>query len=236
MTEHRTLDWIPRFDEKSRAYPIRATIGTVIDQPRVWSPPPFVLDQGREGACVGFGWTGELIGSPYPDPYATVEVGERYARSLYRAAQVIDEWEGEDYEGTSVLAGAKALKARGLINEYRWAFSIGEVRDALITTGPVVVGVPWFDGMYETDANGIVSIGGDLVGGHCLFVYEYHPAKRLPGDWYGRHRVFRWRNSWGPEYGLKGSGYVHYDDLAKLLEWGGEACVPVTRSRVRLTA
>jgi hypothetical protein len=235
MTE-RTLDWVPRYDERSRDHRVRSFLReypNVPDTARTWRPG-FVLDQGREGACVGFGWTGELIGSPSPDPYVLATGATTYARSVYREAQQIDEWEGENYEGTSVLAGAKVVQRTGLIGGYKWAFTIEEVRDAIITMGPVVIGVNWYSDMYDTDKHGVVKIGGDLVGGHCLFVYEYHPRKRLPGDWFGRHRVFRWRNSWGLHYGIGGSGYIHYDDLARLLREGGEACVPVDRKMVRL--
>jgi hypothetical protein len=236
MTE-RTLDWVPRYDERSRDFAIRTTINArgapVPDTARLWRPG-FVLDQGREGACVGYGWTGELIGAPRPDPYVLLSGATNFAKQVYRGAQRIDEWEGENYEGTSVLAGAKVVRDLNLIGSYRWAFSIEDVRDALITTGPVVIGVNWYSGMYDTDRNGIVRVSGDLVGGHCLFLYEYHPRKRLPGDWFGRHRVFRWRNSWGPSYGHDGSGYIHWNDLKRLLAEGGEACVPIDRKTVRL--
>ena len=234
MTE-RTLDWIPRYDERSRDFRVRSLLTNfaVPDVARTWRPG-LVLDQGREGACVGFGWTGELLCSPFPDPYTGIQRADTYARALYRDAQRIDEWEGESYEGTSVLAGAKVVRQRGFMDEYRWAFTVDEVRDAIVTLGPVVIGVNWYSGMYDTDKHGIVDVSGDLVGGHCLFIYEYHPRKRLPGDWWGRHRVFRWRNSWGPTYGTNGSGYIRYDDLARLLREGGEACVPVDRKMVRL--
>ncbi len=229
------LDWNPTHDPKSQNYPIRALMGTVVpDEPRMWAPGA-VLDQGREGACVGFGWTGELLASPKPDPYTTSEEGSGYALGVYREAQRIDEWAGEDYSGTSVLAGAKVIHQRSLITNYRWAFSVEDVRDAIITNGPVVIGIPWYEEMYWTADSGLVTVGGDLVGGHCILLTGYHPSMRIPGEPYSaRYKVFRWRNSWGPSYGRNGNGYVRYEDLRVLLSGWGEACVPVGRQMVRL--
>jgi hypothetical protein len=63
------------------------------------------LDQGKEGACVGFAWSHELAAYP-----VRVEVDDEFARSkIYAEAQKIDEWPGEAYHGTSVLAGAKVV-------------------------------------------------------------------------------------------------------------------------------
>lgn len=233
--EDPRLDWVSMHDPKSQNYPIRAVMGSAVeDKPKMWRPGA-VLDQGREGACVGFGWAGELIGSPRPDPYTTSDEGNNYALTIYREAQRIDEWPGEDYDGTSVLAGAKVVHSRGLIEGYRWAFSIDDVRDAIITEGMVVVGIPWYDAMYDTRPSGLVEVGGDLVGGHCILLTGYHPGMRIRGEDYDeRFKVFRWRNSWGPYYGLSGSGYIRYEDLRDLLAEWGEACVPVGRQMVRL--
>jgi hypothetical protein len=61
-------------------------------------------DQGSEGACVGFSIS----------RLATWHNRHRYdARWLYHEAQVIDEWPGEDYEGTSVRAGFNILLNHG---------------------------------------------------------------------------------------------------------------------------
>lgn len=192
-----------------------------------------VLDQGREGSCVGHGWAAELIGSPRPHKVDSA-TGHRYAVDIYRKAQLIDEWEGENYDGTSVLAGAKVVRERGYIDQYRWAFNIDDVKDAVITQGPVVIGIPWYEDMYETKESGLVEVGGPIVGGHCLTIVGYHPGMRIAGEgWNERHKVFRWRNSWGPDYGLNGDGLIRYEDLRDLLQDNGEACVPVGRNKVR---
>jgi hypothetical protein len=237
-SEDPRLDWVSQHDPESLNYPIRAVMASTVEKrPKLWKPPAFALDQGREGACVGFGWTGELIGSPFPDRTAQEGVANLYARGHYLRAKQIDEFPGEDYDGTSVLAGAKVAQERDFLDEYRWALSVEDLRDAVITTGPAVLGIPWYEDMYETRPSGLVEVGGELVGGHCIYVYGYHPAMRIRGeDYESRFEVFRWRNSWGASYGNNGSGLIRLEDLRDLLKTWGEACIPVTRRKVRLGA
>lgn len=186
-----------------------------------------VLDQGSEGACVGFAWTNELLASPaQPEEQPDAALGNAVAVSYYRRARVVDEWPGEDYEGTSVLAGAKMVLQDGFISQYRWCFNTEDLRDAIISEGPVVIGIPWYSGMYRTRRDGLVVVDGDLVGGHAILITGYDPAMIIDGRPY---EVFRWRNSWGTGYGIGGSGYILYEDLSKLLKQNGEACVPMGR-------
>lgn len=219
--EDRVLDWRPRFDPLSRNFPLTLEV-----EPRrvrrLWKQGR-VLDQGREGACVGFGWTGTELNGPEWPVQPPLPVATATALARYRKAQSIDEWPGEAYSGTSVLAGAKVMQEEGVIGEYRWCFGITDVRRAILSAGPIVIGVPWYSEMYETHPDGIVKMGGDLVGGHCLFINGYHPAKLVNGV---PREMFRWRNSWGKSYGINGSAWIVMEDLTSLLDEDGEACVP----------
>ena len=160
---------------------------------------------------------------------------DAFARHVYRTAQKIDEWAGENYEGTSVLAGAKAMIGFGLLREYRWAFSVEDVTDAVLAKGPVVIGIPWYDGMYEAPY-GLLKVRGELVGGHCLTVVGY--AVKSGGVKVGDtflynpfdEDAFVLQNSWGESWGVKGLALIRKSALAELLKDEGEACVPVRRS------
>lgn len=214
MTE-RVFDWKPRFDERSKLYPIRALVGADPElRYKLWAKGA-VLDQGVEGACVGFGWSAELSASPK----RVGGVTDDSARNLYHRARQLDDWEGEDYEGTSVLAGAKAVQELGFLTEYRWAFGLNDVLGALSWTGPVVLGVNWYEGMMEPDSKNYIHATGQVVGGHCILAR---------GISVKRQRVLL-RNSWGTTWGQDGNCYLSFDDLAKLLSEYGEACVPVGR-------
>ena len=227
MTE-RTFDWVSEHDSKSRKYAMRSVLKqrNIEKKPTLWQEG-IVLDQGSEGACVGFAWTGELLAEPEaPKTQPSFSYANSLAVSFYKEAQKIDQWPGESYEGTSVLAGAKIMQQAGFIGEYRWCFGIDDVRDAVISEGPVVVGVPWFNGMYDTLPNGLVKLSGKSTGGHAILITGYHPRMRFGNV---TEEVFRWRNSWGTDYGINGSGWIKYKDLAKLLSENGEACVPMQR-------
>jgi C1A family cysteine protease len=101
------------------------------------------------------------------------------------------------------------------------------VIDAVIHHGTVVIGIPWLEDMYQTDERGRVIVGGSQVGGHCLYVRGWDPAKKLVGS--APEELLTWRNSWGPAYGVAGDGYITPADLESLLKQQGEACIPVHR-------
>lgn len=214
------LDRIPQFDEKSRGYPIRTLLERAgLTKPRSYTwRVPVNLDQGNEGACVGFGWSHELAARPVIIP----DVTDATATALYDRARQLDEWPGEDYDGTSVLAGAKAVEEAGFLREYRWAFGLEDVRLALGYHGPVVLGINWYDGMFDVDSDGFIHKSGDLAGGHCILAYSV--SERL--------QVVRLWNSWGPDWGMGGSAMITFADLDALLHEQGEACIPVRRVMV----
>jgi hypothetical protein len=236
------LDWSPQHDRRSIQYAVSDVIPYQEPREKFWKPGA-VLDQGQEGACVGFGWTGEAICSPYPDPDTTSVIGNTYARGFYNRCKQIDEWPGENYDGTSVLAGAKVAVERGLIDSYLWCFTLQDIRDRLMAPasiggGPVVIGVPWYEEMYDTAEGGFVNTGGELVGGHCLFLNGYRPHMRFhfSGVGYVTYTdCFRWMNSWGQSYGNNGHGWITGAKLQALLDEWGEACAPMGRNTVRLS-
>jgi hypothetical protein len=231
----RVLDWRSGHDPRSEEYRYSAVrpVTTVEPRPRIWKHGQ-ILDQGTEGACVGFGWTAELLASPNPYQEASPGESQKFAQKLYQRARAFDRSNGNHWpDGASVTGGAKSTQDLGYIGEYRWAMTMGELRAAVITEGPVVVGIPWYDGMYDTRPSGLVKVSGRKVGGHCITLIGYHPGARLPGeDWNKRFELYKWVNSWGEEYGIDGAGAIRAEDLAYLLRQQGEACVPMRRRAI----
>jgi hypothetical protein len=208
------LDRLVQFDERSRAFPIRSE---VVGKPRrsyTWSCDAH-LDQGREGACVGFAMAHELIARPAPVKGITAADAQRF----YKAAQKIDPWPGENYEGTSTLAGVKTIAAEGHLKEYRWAFGLEDLILAVGYHGPALIGVNWYEGMFDIDHTGFIRHSGLIAGGHCTLVYSVN----VPGEF------FRIHNSWGPGWGENGTAKISWADMGRLLAEDGEACIPTVR-------
>lgn len=210
MQRQARLDWQPRFDERSREYPIRQLLKH--DEPRsyTWRCDRY-LDQGVEGACVGYGWAHEIAARPKVHP-ATPHL----ARHIYEEAKKVDYWAGENYEGTSVLAGAKVAQKAGYYEKYRWAFTLDDILVSLGYHGPVVIGVNWYEGMDNVDENGFIHVTGEVVGGHCAILKGISV----------KNRTVRLHNSWGTSWGIDGDAYLSWDDLDKLRKDQGEFCVP----------
>ncbi len=221
------LDRIVDFDDTSRQFPIRAVLGEAQQQvvTKLWTIPTGspVLNQGVEGACVGFGITNELRFNPVPIP----KLDATFAReSIYWRAQEIDPWNGGSYpganpryEGTSVLAGIKTAAKLGYYSEYRWAFSEQDLALAVSHQGPAVIGVPWYAGMMRPGTDGYIRATGAVQGGHCCLVIGVAASENY-------YTIY---NSWGATWGSNGRAKVSRADMTKLLAERGEACIVTAR-------
>jgi len=219
MDEIPVFDRLKQFDERSRQYPIRALLGDTPKKLRsyTWRCQQ-TLDQGREGACVGFSLAHELIARPSEVPGIT----DAEALRIYKHAQTLDPWDGQDYSGTSVLAGIKAVMELhpGKVTSYRWGFGIDDVCFTVSYVSPVVLGIDWTEGMLTPDENGVIRATGRVLGGHAILANGVN----------AKTRQVRLHNSWGKDYGKNGDVFISFDDLNLLLHQGGEACVPLGRA------
>ncbi len=209
----RTFDRVPQWDDRNENYPARTLIATHKPRSYTWRCDTH-LDQGREGACVGHAFAHDVAARPDVRP-----ADSPLAFTLYRRAQQLDPWPGEAYEGTSVLAGAKAMLEAGYLSEYRWAMSVDDVVDVLGYHGPVVLGVNWYAGMFDPDANGYLHPTGSVLGGHAILARAVSVKRE----------DVTLHNSWGPGWGVNGTARITFADLERLLAEDGEACVPVVR-------
>jgi hypothetical protein len=185
---------------------------------RQWYSPG-ILDQGPTPQCVEFSWHKWLTSGPVTNVFP-------YKRGqLYKECQRVDEWPGEDYDGTSVRAGARVLKDRGLISEYRWGFDAETIINHILTSGPVVVGTEWLDGMFEVDKYGYLNCSGPPQPdqGHAYLLIgadreKVHPKLKKTG-------AVRKVGSWGEEALDHGRAWMFFDDLDMLIKRDGEACI-----------
>jgi len=221
-TTDARLDRVVKFDERSRNFPIRKLVGMKRPRSYTWRCNSY-LDQGEEGACVGFGVTHELIARPAE----ATGLDAQFARNLYFEAQKVDDWEGGAYpganpfyEGTSVLAGVKAAHRQGWFKEYRWAFNIDDLILGVGYNGPAVIGVAWTRDMFDTDRDGYIHPTGMILGGHCLLCSAVNVKKNR----------FTLHNSWGKGWGFSGECYIDIDEMKTLMGMDGEAAFFVKRT------
>ena len=226
VVEDIRLDRIEQFDERSRMFPIRTMVMEKPLRSYTWRCRAW-LNQGAEGACVGFGVSHELAARPSEVPDLTDDYARR---NIYWEAQKIDPWEGGAYpgaspfyEGTSVLAGVKIAKDLGWFDSYRWAFGLRDLQLGVGYNGPALMGLAWYEDMYYPDSKGYIHPTGKLAGGHCILCNAI--SVKL-----GR---FTLHNSWGRHWGKEGECYITFDDMNKLLNQNGEAVFFLHRHRER---
>lgn len=218
MPDYPILDRKPHFDEESRQFPIRRLLSEPYrKRQRIWSPRiSGPLDQGSEGRCTIFGCGGELAATP--QRYA---IDNAWCNDNWPKVQAEDRKMGNNWsDGASVLAALKAVKNMGKFRYYAWCFGINDVIQAVMRKGPVLLGINWYESMYETNPDGFVTVDGSIVGGHCIMLNGYMPKHLKFGE------VAIWTNSWGPSYGINGRGYIRINDLNRLLHEDGEAAIP----------
>lgn len=144
------------------------------------------------------------------DPVAA----EQWALGLYADATRRDEW--NDYTwpsqdcGSSGLGVAKALRDRGLIDQYGHATTAEELC-TLLQSGPVLMGLPWYDAWFEP--GGGLALLDDLTGwadspvsgGHEVCITALETVAADGDQLIYEHTVLRVQNSWSASWGDDGS-------------------------------
>jgi GH24 family phage-related lysozyme (muramidase) len=212
-----------------------------------------VLDQRAEGACTGFGlaavinyiaweaWQRATIEErPAPAP---VKVSERM---LYHMAQLYDEWEGEDYEGSSCRGAMKGWHKHGVCAGHLWPYEDGSFVGPDPTWASDAALRP-IGAYYRIDRSSLVDLQAAIAEVHAIYVsaqvhggWNLGPAADAPPviDWNGEaaagahafalvgydERGFIVQNSWGPDWGFGGFAILTYGDW---LAHGHDAWVAV---------
>lgn len=227
LLEESRVDGMPlgrhvEHDERSRAHAVEAMAAEAIKS-TAWHRRGGPFNQLKLGSCTGNAAAGVVNTAPF-QPNEPKLLGEADAVSIYEDATALDNIPGHyppTDTGSSGLAVCKVLKGRGLISSYSHAFSIHAAVSALMA-GPVITGIPWYEGFDTPDADGLVHIAGEVRGGHEIEVPEFvmgHTGSYLDG-------LVVPYNSWGLHWGLHGTFKVTVRDWATLLEQQGDVTVP----------
>jgi hypothetical protein len=188
-----------------------------------------ILDQGQEGACTGFGLAtvaNYLLRKRkiVPDNVAVS------ARMFYEMARRYDEWQGEDYSGSSARGAMKGWYKHGVCANDVWPYEMenpGSLNDArtsnavkrplgayyrvnhkdliamhsaLAEVGILYATSSVHGGWLDVGSDGIINFQDGTIGGHAFAIVAYD------------ERGFWIQNSWGEDWGFKGFGLINYDD------------------------
>lgn len=218
-TQDRVFDRHPSPPSQSARYSVRRA-----GVPRTTEPfevhwgltPDFPLDQGNDGACIGFGVSAELSADPVMLP-----TGTPFANRLYQLAREEDQAMGLNFpDGATMLGGLRAATKLGQIQGYAWARSSDELLDAVLAHGSVVLGTNWYSGQDTLTREGLARVRGFVRGGHCYTIVGYVPRFAVTDPASGTVsyvEAYELINSWGPNYGRNGRFYMLRRDADRLV-------------------
>ena len=85
-----------------------------------------ILDQGQEGACTGFGLACVINYLRWRTAGMPKKLGSVSPRMLYHFARRFDEYEGENYDGSSCRGALKGWYHNGVCLESSWSYVAGD--------------------------------------------------------------------------------------------------------------
>ena len=192
----------------SRDYKLRDYLTAFPDfakDSKAWLVGP-VRDQGDTPHCVGFSG----IHWQNAEPVLNL-LTERDGHDLYDRCKELD---GDDEDGSYVRTLARVLKNMGRLDSYAFG-TLFDARKFLLTQGPIVFGLDWYEGLFYPDTSGTVRPWGELCGGHAILASAADP------DW------CYLQNSWGTEWGREGHCRISWPDLEVAFGEHGEAMAAV---------
>lgn len=214
--EEMNLGRIESPDERDNAYLMSSLLPARLpwNKRRRWRIGP-ILDQGRTSSCVGQAWKQFLQTTPKPTMDGPT------AWDIYQWALHNDEFPGEQDNGTSIRAGARALMEHyQRLKSYVWAWNADDIVNWILRNGPVVIGIPWYEGMFNPDQNGYVLPSGRHAGGHAVLLNAADTTIE----------TVEFPNSWSQRWGINGVGKMRFETLDRLIRERGEACVAIEKN------
>ncbi|MFI0846030.1 C1 family peptidase [Mesorhizobium sp. IMUNJ 23232] len=216
-----------------------------------------VLDQGREGACTGYGLA-TVVNYLLRTGRTGLADDAVSAQMLYAMAKRYDEWPGEDYEGSSARGAMKGWHKHGVCGEKLWTrgrqtqdIELDDFRQADALQRPLGayfrVNHRDLVGMHSAITEAGILFGTCLVHEGWMNVKSgdteiAYSTKMLGGhafaivayDQYG----FWIQNSWGPKWGSGGLARLSYSDWLEngTDVWVARLGVPVFLARPEATA
>ncbi len=240
----RDREYRPHLSSLPSHYPSQQEIDTFLPS---YKQNGLILNQGEEGACTGFGlaatinyliWNDKLTALQQQKDFdiAQIDISPLLVseRMLYHMARVYDEWDGEDYSGSSCRGAMKGWHRHGVCKKTLWQYDVsGEfippvddswARDALseplgayyrINHQSVV------DMQAAISEVGAIYCSADVHKGWWLKQTASLSVIQLSDEKIGGHAFciigyneqgFILQNSWGDAWGWNGFAVLQYTD------------------------
>ena len=131
-----------------------------------------ILDQGEEGACTGFGLACVINYLRWRATGMPTKLEPVSPRMLYSLARRFDEYEGENYSGSSCRGALKGWFHNGVCREVMWPYALGE--SALPAAGWDTDAAETTLGVYcRIDPRAITHMQAAILEVGALFVSSY---------------------------------------------------------------
>ena len=260
----RDREYRPPLISLPDSWPLQEDYDTLFE---IYTDNKMVLDQGKEGACTGFGlsavinylfWRDLLNENNGVVDKKVMEKKKVSSKMLYNMARIYDEWEGEDYEGSSCRGAMKGWHRHGVCKKATWPHK----REIDKKDKKKYPSKKWSKEATESPVGAYYRINKDSVVDMQAAIKEvgaiYCSATVHEGWWLdttdklpiikhkpnkiGGHAFailgynedgFVVQNSWGEKWGYLGFAVLPYKDWVKN---GSDAWVAVRGAPVKLTS
>lgn len=245
----RDREFRPKLVSLPDEFPTRSFVDEYFDEYK-----HLVGDQGEEGACTGFGLAAMIN---YLRFRRAIENGETPPKRsvskamLYHMARLYDEWDGEDYDGSSCRGAMKGWHKHGVCFEENWPYNDNAPTRPLEGWAEEAATIP-LGSYYRVNKKSISDVQAAIFETGAVYVsarvhagWRLKEASRLPIIEHkkatkGIHAFalvgynelgFIVQNSWGDSWGMNGFAILTYQDWAKNAT---DVWVSVLGARVRV--
>lgn len=131
----RDLPYRPPLRSLPPEFPVEADVRKYLPS---YVEAGLILNQGRQGACTGFGLAGVanyLLWVRHNDSGGRGRFESVSPQMLYQLARRYDEWPGQDYSGSSCRGALKGWHKHGVCSEAHWPHKV-DASDEPVFVGP----------------------------------------------------------------------------------------------------
>lgn len=112
------------------------------------------------------------------------------------------------------------------IGSYARIYGNDQLKASLYSNGPLVVGIGFFKEIFKVGDDGIVKEPANprlCLGGHAILIIGYDDDTQM----------FKFKNSWGSEWGQGGYGYISYNYILRYM-WDAWAALDISVTKAMM--